>query len=422
MLHKINPADHGPLGEAMEEAVRACVHCGFCLAECPTYQELGQEMDSPRGRIVLMKKVLENELDLEACLPHLDQCLGCLACETACPSGVAYRNLISPFRALTKDRRRRPLIERLRHTLISKTLPYPRRFRIAAAAGKIGKAVYPLLPKSFQPMLNLLPDQLPPRQAWPEISPAQGKQRARVALLIGCAQQVLDPETNTATIDVLTRNGVEVLIPPSQQCCGALAWHVGALAAARKFAKTNLVAFPEDVDAIITNAAGCGSALHEYHLILKGTAHEEEAQAFRHKVQDVTAFLHELGDLEPIPAPEKEFKIAYHDACHLSHAQGIRNEPRSLLAKIPGASILEIHDPQLCCGSAGTYNIDQPEIAHSLGSQKARHIIETGADLIATGNIGCLTQIKTHLSLQGATIPIRHTVAILADAYANRLA
>ena len=415
MLQTIDTDKFGPHAKNMAEAIEACVHCGFCLPACPTYQELGQEMDSPRGRIMLMKGVLEEELELEQALPHLDQCLGCLACEPACPSGVPYRDLISPFRALAEETRSRSPIEKLRRTLISETLPHPKRFRLAAKAGKISKA---LAPPSFRPMLDLIPDVLPKKQTWKEHYPAEGEKRGSVALLIGCAQQVLAPDINTASIEALTLNGVEVFIPKSQGCCGALSWHVGDLPAAQKFARQNLNAFdPEKYDAIITNAAGCGSGLHEYHLILKGTPHEEAADDFRHKVMDVTTYLHQLGDLKPFSDSGEEKTIAYHDACHLSNAQGITAQPRALLASIPGVTIAEIPNPHLCCGSAGTYNIDHPEIANSLGRDKAQAILTTGPDLIATGNIGCLTQISTHLKKREKNIPIRHTIQILRDAW-----
>ena len=417
MLHKIRPGEHGPLGQPMANAVQACVHCGFCLAACPTYRELGQEMDTPRGRIVLMKQVLEGDLPLADALPHVDRCLGCLACEPACPSGVAYRNLLSPFRALAEKKRRRPFMERVRRWLVSATLPYPARFRLAAWAGRFAREFAPLFPKSFRPMLGLIPAQLPPRQTWPEITPAHGPRRARVALLIGCAQQVLDPDINTATIEVLSRNGVEVIIPGAQGCCGALSWHVGDLPAARRFARKNIAAFPEDVDAIVTNAAGCGSGLHEYHLILAGTDIAGAADKFRHRVCDVNVFLARLGGLAPMPGFGHPLRIACHDACHLLNAQGVREEPRELLRAIPGADIVELPDPHLCCGSAGTYNIDQPDIAANLGAAKARAIAGTGADVVATGNIGCLTQLTLHLSLERTPIPVRHTMQILRDAY-----
>jgi len=417
VLQNIDTTKFGPHAKDMAEAIEACVHCGFCLPACPTYQELGQEMDSPRGRIMLMKGVLEEELELEQARPHLDQCLGCLACEPACPSGVPYRDLISPFRALAEESRSHSPADQLRRKLISETLPHPSRFRLAAKAGRMGKAFSSLMPESFRPMLDLIPDKLPKKQNWKEHYPAIGKKRGTVALLIGCAQQVLDPDINTATIEALTLNGIEVFIPRSQGCCGALSWHVGDLPAARQFAEQNLDAFdPENYDAIITNAAGCGSGLHEYHLILKGTPHEEAADKFRHKVMDITTYLHQLGDLKPFPEQEEK-NIAYHDACHLSNAQGITAQPRALLSSIPGVTIVEIPNAHLCCGSAGTYNIDQPKIANSLGHQKTQAILSTEPDLIATGNIGCLTQIRTHLAKGEHFIPIKHTIQILRDAW-----
>lgn len=450
MLHSIPTEKLGPLGGAMTHAVEACVHCGFCLAACPTYRELGQEMDTPRGRIVLMKEVLEGKLALAAAQPHVDRCLGCLACEPACPSGVPYRDLISPFRALTQPQVERSPAERLRRFLAAQTIPYPSRFRIAARLGRLGKALASMLPQAVRPMLELVPDELPPSVALRAVSPARGERRARVALLAGCAQQVLEPDINVATIEVLTRNGVELLVPPGQGCCGGLAWHTGDLAAAQRFARRNLAAFPDDVDAILTNAAGCGSAMHEYHLILRGTADEARAEAFRRRVMDVSAFLHRLGLREQPAGSGRPIKVAYHDACHLANAQNVRREPRELLRAIPGVELLEIAEAHLCCGSAGNYNLDQPVIAASLGEQKARAVIATGADVIASGNIGCLTQLRFHLRKlareplsdpsvtgpgspgedarttstgEGACptgIPVRHTMQVLRDAYAGR--
>ncbi|MEO6788057.1 MAG: (Fe-S)-binding protein, partial [Chthoniobacteraceae bacterium] len=233
----------------------------------------------------------------------------------------------------------------------------------------------------------------------------------------GCAQQVLAPDINTATIEVLARNGVEVVVPRAQACCGALAWHVGDLDSAQRFARKNLAAFPDDVDAILTNAAGCGSGMHEYHLILAGTELADAAEKFRHRVLDAAVFLARLGDLAPIPDSGRATRIAVHDACHLLNAQGVRDEPRALLHAIPRAEIVNLPDPHLCCGSAGTYNLDQPEIAASLGAARARTIMEIHADIVATGNIGCLTQLKLHLAKLGANSPIRHTMQILRDAY-----
>ena len=426
MLHKIPTETFGPLGPPMTHAVETGVHCGFCLAACPTYRELGQEMDTPRGRIVLMKEVLEGTLPLAAAQPHIDRCLGCLACEPACPSGVPYRDLISPFRALMQPAMRRSLGERLRRFVAGQTIPFPARFRVAMWMGKIGrmggmgKMLRPLIPAVLRPMLDLVPDALPPAQWCPEITPALGERRARVALLTGCAQQVLDPDINTATIEVLARNGVEVVVPAGQGCCGGLAWHTGDLEAAQAFARRNLDAFPADVDAILTNAAGCGSAMHEYHLVLRGTPDEARAAVFGKRVVDVSVFLQQLGLRERPAGGDRPRKIAYHDACHLANAQGVHREPRELLRGIPGVELGELADAQICCGSAGTYNLDQPEIAASLGEKKARAVMATGAEIVASGNIGCLTQLRVHLKKLGSSIEARHTMQVVRDAYHDR--
>jgi glycolate oxidase iron-sulfur subunit len=367
-----------------------------------------------------MKEVLEGKLDWDTAQPHVDRCLGCLACEPACPSGVPYRDLISPFRALAQEKFKRTPGERLARWLSAKTVPYPTRFRIAATLGKLGKFFAPLMPTALKPMLELLPAKLPPKQSWPEVTPAQCERRARVALLIGCAQQVLDPDINTATIEVLSRNGVEVVVPRTQGCCGGLAWHTGNLDAARNFAKRNLNTFPTDVDAVLTNAAGCGSAMHEYHLVLAGTPDAARAESFRHRVMDVSVFLTKLGLLDKPQGFGAPLKVAYHDACHLANAQGVRREPRELLRTIPGLQLLELPNAHLCCGSAGSYNMEQPEIAASLGEQKARAVIATGASVVASGNIGCLTQLRVHLAKLGSPIMIRHTLQVLRDAYDNQ--
>lgn len=417
MLHTIKPQEHGPLGETMAQAVQACVHCGFCLAACPTYHELGQEMDTPRGRIVLMKQVLEGTLPAAAAQPHIDRCLGCLACEPACPSGVPYRDLISPYRAQVQSGLPRSWSERLRRWLAAKTIPYPARFRLALRGASLGRALGSLVPASLRPMLALAPREVPPAVALPRVAPAQGVRRGRVALLAGCAQQVLEPDINVATIAVLTRNGIEVVVPEAQGCCGGLAWHTGDLRGAQAMARRNLAAFPADVDAILTNAAGCGSAMHEYHLILKGTADEARAEAFRHRVMDVSVYLARLGLREPPRGWSTARPVAYHDACHLANAQNVRGEPRGLLRGIPGVEVREIANGHLCCGSAGTYNLDQPALADSLGAQKARAVMATGAEWVATGNIGCLTQVRSQLEKLGSPVRVRHTMQVLRDAY-----
>lgn len=413
MQHRINPAEHGPHGQTMADAVQACVHCGFCLAACPTYDVLGEEMDSPRGRIYLMKEVLEGNLPAEEAQPYIDRCLGCVGCVPACPSGVPYGELLMGYRAKTEATRTRPLWDQVSRKLIVETLPHPGRFRTAVRTGHIGRALQKALPAPFQSMLNFLPDQLPPAETYPAVIPAQGTRRARVALLIGCVQQVLAPQINTATIALLTANGVEVVVPPSQGCCGSILMHIGEEKAAQKLATRNLAAFdPNDVDAIITNAAGCGSGMKEYGLLFEGQAQAEQAQAFAAQVRDITTFLADLG-LRPFPADQPARLVAYHDACHLRHAQGVQAAPRQLLQAIPNLTLLELDDEGLCCGSAGTYNLEQPDIAAELGRRKAERIGQTGAEMVVSGNIGCLTQIQRYLG----EVPLRHTAVLLAEAY-----
>lgn len=420
MQHTIPLESLGPQAPEMAHAVEKCVHCGFCLSACPTYKVLGEEMDSPRGRIYLMKEELEGSLPLDEMMPHIDRCLGCMACVTSCPSGVEYGELLAPFRARAEEQRTRTPMERLTRLLVRETLPYPGRFRLAAATGRLAKPLRGLLPDALGAMLDLLPDRVPNAQPLPGIYPAQGTVRARVALLAGCVQQVLAPEINWATLRVLARNGVETIIPEGQGCCGSLSLHTGEDDQARALARKNLSIFPDDVDAIITNAAGCGSGMKEYGLLFKGTPDEERARAFAARVQDVSVFLAELG-LETPPALPEPLTLAYHDACHLAHAQRVTAPPRQLLAAIPNVTLVEIPDGELCCGSAGTYNLEQPELAHEIGERKARNILSTGAAAVATGNIGCMTQIQTHLAEQGQPLPVWHTIEVLDRAYSAKV-
>ena len=418
MLHQLPTEQLGPHADAMAKAVQACVHCGFCLPVCPTYQELGQEMDSPRGRIILMKEALESGIPEEEALPHVDRCLGCLACEPACPSGVPYRDLLSPFRARAEKNRERGLIDRLLRWSVSATLPYPARFALAARMARLGKPIQKFLPRRMAAMLDLLPDQLPKSATLQSHYEPIGQRRGRVALLTGCAQSVLEPDINLSTIEVLRRNGVEVLIPPNQTCCGSLAWHVGDLPAAQHFARNNLDAFPADVDAIITNAAGCGSGMQEYGHILAGTAQERTAHEFSERVVDVTVYLDQLGLVEP-PTLNGPLKVAYQDACHLRNAQGVIDPPRFMLSKVGNLQLVEIPDGALCCGSAGTYNIDQPDIAASLGKRKIEAIQSSGAEHVVSGNIGCITQMKFHAREANFPLTVQHTMQLLAQAYSN---
>ena len=416
MQHDIPVETLGAMGEAMAHAVGSCVHCGFCLPACPTYSVLGEEMDSPRGRIILMKSVLEGDVDLEDALPYIDRCLGCLGCVTACPSGVSYGELIMPFRAYAQERRRRPFSDRVTRRLVLETLPYPGRFRLAALSGNLARAVQGLLPAQLRAMISLLPESLPNAQPLPEVFPAQGVRRKRVVLLAGCVQQGLAPDINWATLRVLSRNGVEVLIPHGQSCCGALALHTGEADLARQQALHNMQLFPTDVDAILTNAAGCGSGMKEYPLLFKGTPWEEQAGDFTARVLDISVFLDALGVDAPPPLPEP-LQVAYHDACHLAHAQGVTSEPRRLLSGIPNLTLLNFPEADLCCGSAGTYNLEQPLTAHTLGERKARNILSSGASAVVTGNIGCLVQLRNHLAAQGQPIPVWHTLEVLDRAY-----
>ncbi len=416
MQHSIPVETLGPQGQAMAFAIASCVHCGFCLPACPTYQVLGQEMDSPRGRILLMKSALEGSLTVEETLPYIDRCLGCQGCVTACPSGVRYGDLVTLYRAHAEGQRKRPFMAQVRRALVRETIPYPNRFRVAAVAGKIGKTVEGLVPADLRGMLALLPEKMPEARPLPAFYPAEGPRRARVALLAGCVQQALAPDFNWATLRVLAKNGVEVVIPAGQECCGALGMHQGEAEEARRHARANLRVFPRDIDAIITNAAGCGSGLHEYPLLFVGLPEAEAAAELAHKAVDIAVFLDQLGIvvLPPLPQP---LKVAYHDACHLAHAQKVTDPPRKLLRSIPNLTLLEIPEGELCCGSAGTYNIEQPEIASELGRRKAANILKTDADAVAAGNIGCLVQIRTHLQAAGHPLPIYHTIELLDAAY-----
>ena len=275
--------------DEMTQAIERCVHCGFCLPACPTYNLLGQEMDSPRGRIYLMKNVLEETLEASEAQPYIDRCLGCLACVTACPSGVEYGDLLISYRSTVEKSRQRPLIDNVTRRLICETLPYPNRFKLAVQSGKIGKAVQPFLPDTMASMINLLPNSVPESKPLPPVLPAQGEQRGRVVLLLGCVQQVLAPAINYAAAHVLAANGVEVIIPQKQSCCGSILHHVGEDEQAQKIARQNFDMIPDDIDAIITTAAGCGSGMKDYGLLFKNHPDEEEALQFSSKVQDFSA-------------------------------------------------------------------------------------------------------------------------------------
>jgi glycolate oxidase iron-sulfur subunit len=421
MKHEIPVESLGVRGPLMTDPIESCVHCGFCLPTCPTYVELEEEMDSPRGRIFLMKEVLEGKLEVELAQPYLDNCLGCQACETACPSGVRYGDLITEFRGQTEPERKRPPAQRVRRELALRTLPYGKRFRAAAKSGAIARRARAAVPKAVRPMVDLLPEKLPPAHPLPAYFAAEGERRARVALLAGCVQQELDPEIGWAAGRVLARNGVEVIVPAGQGCCGSLAMHAGEAAGARKLARRNLVAFPDDVDAVITTAAGCGSGMREYGALFLGEPDQEAAERLAARTLDVAEFLAELGLAAAPPALARPRRVAYHDACHLAHAQKVTAGPRRLLGAVEGLELLEPAEAELCCGSAGIYNVERPELAARLGERKARNLLATGAEMIASGNIGCLIQLQSQLAALGHQIPTLHTVQVLDRAYSRTL-
>jgi glycolate oxidase iron-sulfur subunit len=404
-----------------------CVHCGLCTAACPTYAELGDENDSPRGRIYLMRAVTDERLELTPEVRrHLDLCLDCRACESACPSGVQYGRLIEPFRVAMEDEREEPGPQDnwFHRRIVFGVFPYPRRMsrllapvRMAQRLG-LGWLVKRLSPARMRPLVEMLPRPKRRGRRLPDILPAVGKPRARVALFTGCVADVLFRPTHWATARVLQQNGCDVLVPRSQVCCGAIHYHSGASEPARKFADTNLAAFKVDeIDAVIVNVAGCGAMLKDYgHLWDDAEQHEREQ--FAAKVKDVHEFLDELGPIAP--QGEIKLKATYHDACHLVHAQRIREAPRKLLGMIPGLELKELPESELCCGAAGTYNLTQPEMAHRLGRRKVENIIGTGAEALITANAGCILQIAREARLQGRRMPIYHPMDLLDLSYRGK--
>lgn len=410
--------------------INTCVHCGFCLATCPSYRILGTEMDSPRGRIYLMNAINQTEAPLaETTAQHFDTCLGCLACVTTCPSGVKYDQLISATRHQVQRNIPRSLPDQLLRLLIFNLFPYPNRLKLLLIPlffyQKLGfqkfMAATGLL-KKISPQLGAMESILPEitLNSWqnhlPEIIPAQGKKRYRVGLILGCVQRLFFSPVNAATIRVLTANGCEVIIPKNQGCCAALPEHQGETAQAQTLARQMIDSFAgTNVDAIIINAAGCGHTLKEYgHILADDPQYQEKAQSFASQVKDVQEFLATVGLTAPLsPITEGELTVVYQDACHLLHGQKISQQPRQLLQQIPGLQLKEPIDAALCCGSAGVYNMLQPDVADQLGQQKVENLLNTGAKLIASANPGCSLQIKKHLQLQGKTVTLMHPIELL---------
>jgi glycolate oxidase iron-sulfur subunit len=402
-----------------------CVHCGFCLPTCPTYVLWGQEADSPRGRIHLMKMRRDGrETNTATFVQHIDACLGCMACVTACPSGVQYDSLLEVARPQAERDARRGLGDRAFRRLIFAMFPHPERLRVMSwplgLYQKLGvqrlvhaSGILKLFPQRLQAMERLLPPISFTSHALPARIPAKGPTRRRVGLLLGCVQRVFFGNVNQATARVLAAEGCEVIIPETQQCCGALAEHAGEEQEAIASAKRLIDAFEAaDVETIVINAAGCGSAMKRYgHLLRNDVEYAERARAFAAKCRDISEVLTEL---EP-RAPRKEVKmrVAYHDACHLQHAQGVRAQPRRLLQAIPGVDVREIAESEICCGSAGIYNLLEPEAATQLRDRKVQNIMRTEADVIVSGNPGCLLQIATGLEAIGRPLRIMHLIEVL---------
>jgi len=411
---------HPPSNELIEK----CVHCGFCLPVCPTYVLWGQEMDSPRGRIYLMKLASEGATEMTSnWVSHFDSCLGCMACMPACPSGVDYGKLIEATRAqIERNTERSPGEKRYRRFLFE-NLTRPerlKRMRLPLLAyQKAGlqavvraTGLLRLLPKRVQVLEALLP-RLERSEHVAELTPAAGTKRLRVGLLLGCVQREFFPQVNAATARVLAAEGCEVIAPGTQPCCGALLVHAGEEAAALELAKKTIDAFEgSNVEAIVSNAAGCGSNVKDYAYLLRDDpAYADRARSFSAKCKDVSEI---LASLEPrVTRHPLKLRVAFHDSCHLLHAQGVRSQPRALLSKIPGLQLAEIPESVICCGSAGIYNLVQPDAANAIGDRKAMLIAPLKADVVATGNPGCLQQLEASLSRNGQQTPVVHTIQLL---------
>ena len=402
-----------------ESILRKCVHCGFCTATCPTYVTLGNELDSPRGRIYLIKEMLENNRPAdEKTVTHLDRCLSCLACTTTCPSGVDYMHLVDHARAHAERTFKRPFLNRMIRNMLAFVLPYPGRFRASLKLAKLGRPFAPVFAiagrtKPLAAMLRLAPASVPgeARSAVPGVRPAAGAKRGRVAILSGCAQPVLDPSINQATMDLLNRLGIEVVVPRGEGCCGALVHHMGREDQAHAQAKANIIAWMAEVegdglDAIIITTSGCGTTIKDYgHMLSRDPAWAEKAARVSALAKDITEYLATLDLPEPVNATG--LTVAYHSACSMQHGQKIVNQPKALLRKA-GFAVKDPAEGHLCCGSAGTYNIMQPDIAATLKARKVKNLKATRAEVISAGNIGCITQIGAD-----AGIPVVHTVKLL---------
>ena len=395
------------------EILRACVHCGFCTATCPTYQVLGDELDSPRGRIYLIKDMLEAGRPADAqTVKHIDRCLSCLACMTTCPSGVHYMHLVDHARAHVERTYRRPFMDRLLRAVLAWVLPHPGRFRLALAAAKLARPFRRLVPDArIRAMLEMAPKTIPPvsRNDDPQVFPAEGARRMRVALLTGCAQKALDTGINDATLRLLRRLGCEVVVAKGAGCCGALTHHMGKEALAHAGAAANIRAWMAEkrgagLDAVVINASGCGTVVKDYGHMFRNDPLAADAATVAGMAKDVSELLAKLGLPEGAP---KGLRVAYHAACSLQHGQQVRSAPKDLL-KRAGFEVVEPADSHLCCGSAGTYNLLQPGISAELKRRKVATLEAKAPQVIAAGNIGCMMQIGS-----GTGVPVVHVVELL---------
>ena len=406
----------------------ACIHCGLCLSSCPTYLETGDENDSPRGRIYLMRAVQDGRLELgETAVTHIDRCLGCRACEAVCPSGVQYGNLLEHTRDHIEKRITRPPFQQfLRRVAIESIFPNRRLMQLALLPARFTKwtGLEKILPKFAREALSLIPDDLQAGHL-PALSPATGKRKGRVGFIRGCVMDVMFGPTNANSVNLLNAAGYDVVVPPSQGCCGALHAHNGNLAQAREAARTNIMAFEKlELDAIIINAAGCGSTLKEYgHLLADDPAWAERGKKFSAKVKDITEFLvaNWTDFHSAFRTPHSALRVTYHDACHLAHAQRITKPPRELVKAVAGKNFVELPESDVCCGSAGTYNLTEPEMAEQLQRRKTENILLTKADLVVTSNPGCLLQIRAGLKKAGSKTRIVHIADYLAEALSRKI-
>jgi len=413
-----------------------CVHCGLCLPYCPTYRELGTEMDSPRGRIYLMRSVADGRLSLtEDVVEHLDLCLVCRACETACPSGVHFGELMEHAREMVEEEYKRPFIYRfLKNIFLGKVIPSPRLLSVAfglfylyqrlGLRGLVRRSrLLKILPGGLDKLEGFMPTLPSPsmKRSLSEVTPAVGERRYRVGFLSGCIMNQIFTQVNLSTVRVLSRNGCEVVTPKEQRCCGALHAHSGMRREAASLAQGLIDAFEEaGVETIVVNSAGCGSAMKEYALLLESDPqYGEAARRFSAKVKDISEFLAEI----PLKNPEgrMERKVVYHDACHLAHAQGVRKPPRDILSSIPGIKLVPLKDSDRCCGSAGIYNLSQPEMAGRLLEDKVSNISSSGAEIVATGNPGCILQIASGIKRRGLNIEVVHPIELLDRAYQSSI-